>query len=657
METITYEEDLHTNPLFLKLVNKYSLLEEVCLNNWLIAVPKRESFSKNFLNNHEFLLTHILTPSEELPRTHFTNLLGDEVFISGTDIKIKSQDDMSNVQILFEEYFYTKDSNRYKIICLDKPLGTKYSKLSSTGSDFVVKNVQESIELIRHKCTKQVERKIDNGIKNFNSRIQNATDYESLQKNVKLLYDYCVNITCSRKVVKDEPFMTMNLKFAIEYIVLDAIYEKIFDAISIRYAEENEKFNKVQKKIASITLEDLGISDDVSATIHENLNVIKLEMMKIDSSRTSLDKLSCIKNVIDVISNMTTVNLTTDLLLPCLVYIMIKTSYYSWIPTIKFIKEYNLSDVLSPENQSSGNALLYILTTLEAIIYFIQTNESVSLKSNVIFNPKNLEEISCQEDYLLYMFTLIRDSNEIQLDRFLKIPYSAFKEDTQSRRSKCHPLCVCEKCETKISMDESGMCNVNDKSSQRQLTMLHIAAIYNAPKIVGQLINQGADVNAKDVDGFTPLHYASQKGYQKVLFMLLHNQNDSVNLRTNKQQTALILASMYGHEQCVKALLFFAEHMHSSIDINAQDSDGMTALHYATQCSFNGIVDNLLEYQAKVTLKNNIYKMPVDYAKNSVLKRKLEQAAKYQVEELPITESEFIFIRKEDLADIFKEVT
>jgi ankyrin repeat protein len=184
--------------------------------------------------------------------------------------------------------------------------------------------------------------------------------------------------------------------------------------------------------------------------------------------------------------------------------------------------------------------------------------------------------------------------------------------------------------------------------------MLHIAAIYNLPKFITILTNHDADVNMQDAHGMTALHYAASLGHQKVLFLLLHAESN-LNLRNSKQQTPLILAAMNGHEHCVKALLFFAEHTHTSIDMNAQDVDGNTALHHSTQCGFEIIIDILLEYQAKATLKNNFGKIAMDYAFNSVVQKKLEDAIKYQVEELPITENEFIFIRSEDLADIFKD--
>ncbi|KAL7037793.1 hypothetical protein ACKWTF_009356 [Chironomus riparius] len=655
METITYEEDLHTNPLYIRLIDKYSLLQEISINNWIVALPKRSSYTSKYLNNHEFMLAHILAPSDELPKTHFCNLIGEEVLINGTDVKIKSDTAAINVHILFEEYFYTKDSQRYKILCIDKPLSKKFANNLPSCNDTVVKSVHQSLELIHNLCSKQVERKIDNAIKSFNLRIQKSTDYDSLQANIKLLYEYCVNITCTKKI-KEEQFLCMNMKFAVEYVLLDSLYDKIFDALIIKHTEENEKFNKIIKKLSNISLKDLNISESVASKFYDNFNIIRLEMLKIDNCKTSLDKLSSIKNVIDTISSIIG-NVTTDILLPIMVYLIIKGNYYHWIPTLSFVQEFNLSSVLSAENQSTGSALLYILTTLEAIIYFIQTNENICLEKEKLFYPKDINDVHSREDYLMYIFTCIKDHNDVKFMNLLNMSYSAFKNELSvkcpSIPASCHPLCRCERCDKKV---ESSTLDIN-QTSQDKLTMLHIASAFNAPKILTILTNQGADVNARDSRGYTALHYAAQKGHQKVLFLLLHNQNNSINLRTNDQQTALILASIYGHEQCVKALLFFAEHTHTALDVNSQDKDGMTALHYGSQFGYNGIVENLLEYQAKATIKNHIGKIPVDYARNSIIKKKLEEAAKYQVEELPITENEFIFIRKEDLADIFQEVT
>jgi ankyrin repeat protein len=131
----------------------------------------------------------------------------------------------------------------------------------------------------------------------------------------------------------------------------------------------------------------------------------------------------------------------------------------------------------------------------------------------------------------------------------------------------------------------------------------------------------------------------------------LHGKS-TINSATNQQQTPLLLAAMNGHDCCVKAMLYFADHTCLSLDLNAQDFDGNTALHYASQAGFESIVDGLLEYQAKASIKNHLGKTAIDYAFSTAIKNKLESALKYQAEELPVNENEYVFISNEDLADV-----
>lgn len=168
-------------------------------------------------------------------------------------------------------------------------------------------------------------------------------------------------------------------------------------------------------------------------------------------------------------------------------------------------------------------------------------------------------------------------------------------------------------------------------------------------------MNLESNLNACDVNSWTPLHYAANAGHQKVLFLLLHGKA-SINAVTGEQRTALILATMGGHDCCVKALLYFSDHSNLSIDLNARDNDGNTALHYASLCGYDAIIDGLLEYKARVLVKNNLGKIPLDFAYSSAVREKLEAAAKYQVEELPVTDNDFVLISNEDLADNWDDV-
>ena len=45
------------------------------------------------------------------------------------------------------------------------------------------------------------------------------------------------------------------------------------------------------------------------------------------------------------------------------------------------------------------------------------------------------------------------------------------------------------------------------------MTPLHIACRYNSADVVQLLVASGADLNATDAKGKTPLHYATRRGF------------------------------------------------------------------------------------------------------------------------------------------------
>lgn len=57
--------------------------------------------------------------------------------------------------------------------------------------------------------------------------------------------------------------------------------------------------------------------------------------------------------------------------------------------------------------------------------------------------------------------------------------------------------------------------------SHAMLTELHCAALDGNLKCVQHLLNAGADVNAVDEGGCTPLHVAAERGYEAVVNLLL----------------------------------------------------------------------------------------------------------------------------------------
>jgi hypothetical protein len=91
---------------------------------------------------------------------------------------------------------------------------------------------------------------------------------------------------------------------------------------------------------------------------------------------------------------------------------------------------------------------------------------------------------------------------------------------------------------------------------------------------VKQLIDEGADINEKGKDNFTPLHWAAYYGKTEMVKILL-SKGAEVNVRSETYGTPLTLAAQYGFTDTVKALL------EKGADVNITDAHGRTALSYA----------------------------------------------------------------------------
>ena len=69
-------------------------------------------------------------------------------------------------------------------------------------------------------------------------------------------------------------------------------------------------------------------------------------------------------------------------------------------------------------------------------------------------------------------------------------------------------------------------------------TPLHLAAIYDHKETVELIIANGADVNAKDEGGLTPLHNAAYEGHKEIVELLIANGAD-VNPKRDDGKTPL----------------------------------------------------------------------------------------------------------------------
>jgi ankyrin repeat protein len=131
------------------------------------------------------------------------------------------------------------------------------------------------------------------------------------------------------------------------------------------------------------------------------------------------------------------------------------------------------------------------------------------------------------------------------------------------------------------------------------LTALFLAAYEGYTDIVQLLLDYGADISVRNAYGMSALLWTAWNGHTETLQVLLDRGAD-VEEQDNSEETALIKAAYQGHTEIVRILL------DRNVDVNVKNSDGADALIYAAWQGYTEIVQLLLDKGADVTAEDNV---------------------------------------------------
>jgi ankyrin repeat protein len=180
--------------------------------------------------------------------------------------------------------------------------------------------------------------------------------------------------------------------------------------------------------------------------------------------------------------------------------------------------------------------------------------------------------------------------------------------------------------------------NVNAKYKKINLTPLQIAASYGLKELAELLITNGADVNAKDKSiwwksDWTPLRYAVERGHIELVQLLIDNgaRLDDTNthgqtlgdiaLYTGRKRIAELLIAN-GIDATIHLSAYVGDRdktksfLDSGINVNLQDVQHSTPLHYAAKAGQSHVVQLLIGDGAEINVK---YSKDSDWVNDSPL--------------------------------------
>ncbi|KAK7094483.1 hypothetical protein V1264_006040 [Littorina saxatilis] len=267
-----------------------------------------------------------------------------------------------------------------------------------------------------------------------------------------------------------------------------------------------------------------------------------------------------------------------------------------------------LADREVDETDRDGNTLLHIAAdkgNLEAIILAVKSGASLTKTNNKGLTPyqlaqgrkKKSNKVTDRGNAVFNLFTAIRGGNDVTVKALLCYRSSVHDKDDEGRTGL---LVACKEGQGNIAdllIDLGADVNVSVTSGwEGRQTPLFCACHTGLIRTVGLLLKHNAVIDAINKWKQTALHRACQCKSPTAsadINRLLLDAGADVNAQDMLGRTPLHFAAWDGNTETLRRLI------HHEADLNATDNEGRTPLHCVYTASKPGIITQLVEAGAE----------------------------------------------------------
>ena len=217
---------------------------------------------------------------------------------------------------------------------------------------------------------------------------------------------------------------------------------------------------------------------------------------------------------------------------------------------VKFVSDYlkNKSKDICEIYDEAKNTLGHFLTNeekdeqLKIIVdtYYLLLDDKEQFFNWFMFeNKENLTilDIACQKGnkiIIKYLFSILSKTDESKF-RLTEKRNSIFH--SSAKTNQCYPIIFFYEKLQKFY----PQIKIIDVSNEYNITPLHYACYYKSKNVVDLLLDLGADINAKDIDGKSILNYAVVSGSDRIVKKLLFRGADK-DIKDNNGQKCIDVA-------------------------------------------------------------------------------------------------------------------